>query len=331
MITKRSTRSGSVESNYTPTGLSTMRSDAKGTLLVREPTTVSSIFLTVVLFVCRKYMFLPTHRRLLVYLILLVASVVGDFVRFPKIYFAYSNTFLNQYLVKLGWFWTLLWTLSFLVATSKVFCLNSRSTTVTVHAVRMAVATFFWYFWTSSFNRIEDYYGRCAAGKTGLTRSACRSAGHPWKSFDVSGHVFILVYSTLVMISEARPIVGWDKIQDVLRNEENARKEGKKVATTFSSLGDEELQRLKAVYKRITPYVHVLFIVITVFVAVWELMLITTMMYFHTMPEKLLAGIVAMFTWFITYKLWFKSSFLPPLPGDGFFKYQALQKSEVGI
>jgi len=133
------------------------------------------------------------------------------------------------------------------------------------------------------------------------------------------------------MISEARPIVGWDKIQDVLRNEENARKEGKSVATTFSSLKEGELIEMKTVYKKMTPYVQVLFIVITIFVAIWELMLITTMMYFHTMPEKLLAGIVAMSTWFVTYRGWFSSSFLPPLPGDGFFKYQALQKSEVGI
>jgi len=134
------------------------------------------------------------------------------------------------------------------------------------------------------------------------------------------------------MISEARPIVGWDKIQDVLRTEENTRKDGKNTAaTTFSALSANELETLKDVYKRTTPYIQVLFIVITIFVAVWELMLITTMMYFHTMPEKLLAGVVAMLTWFVTYKLWFASTILPPLPGDGFFKYQALQKSEVHI
>lgn len=133
------------------------------------------------------------------------------------------------------------------------------------------------------------------------------------------------------MISEARPIVGWDKIQDVLRKEENMRKDGKKAATTFSSLSANELEVLKNVYKQMTPYIQVLFIVITIFVAIWELMLITTMMYFHTMPEKLLAGIVAMSTWFVTYKLWYTSFLLPPLPGDGFFKYQALQKSEVSI
>ncbi|XP_026822072.1 FIT family protein CG10671 [Rhopalosiphum maidis] len=328
MTTKRSTRSGSIESNYIPTGLA-MRSETKGTLLVREPTTVSSIFLTVLLFACRKYLFLSTHKRLFVYLVLLVASVVGDFIKFPKIYFANSDTFLNQYLVKLGWFWTLLWTLSFLITTSKVFCLNTRSS-ITVHASRLVIATFFWYFWTNAFNRLEDYYGKCSGGK-GLGRSSCKSAGHQWRSFDISGHVFILIYSTLVMISEARPIIGWDKIQDVLRNEENARKEGKSVATTFSNLKEDELQEMKTVYKQMTPFVQILFLVITIFVAVWELMLITTMMYFHTMPEKLLAGIVAMSTWFVTYRAWYSSSFLPPLPGDGFFKNQALQKSEIGI
>lgn len=323
MTTKRSTRAGSVESNYISSNLS-MRHETKGTQLVRDPTSVSSIFLTVFLFGCRKYLFFSTYRRLFVYLLLLVSSIVGDFVKFPKIYFANSNTFLNQYFVKLGWFWTLLWTLSFLIATSKVFCLNSRSR-ILKHASRLVVATFFWYFWTNSFNRIEEYYGKCS-GKA-QTRSLCKAAHHTWSPFDISGHVFILIYSILVMISEARPIIGWDKIQDVLRKEENSRKEGKTVATTFSNLNDHELQELKLVYKQMTPYIQVLFIILTIFVAIWELMLITTMMYFHTMPEKLLAGIVAMSTWYTTYELWYTSSFLPPLPGDGFFKYQALQKN----
>lgn len=331
MTSKRNTsRSGSIETNYIPTSLN-LRSEAKGTLSVRAPTTVSDIFLTVFLLVCRKYMFFSTHKRLMVYLILLVASVVGDFTKFPKIYFANSDTFLNRYLVKLGWFWTLLWTGSFLVATSKVFCLDSMPS-VLKHAYRLAVATFFWYFWTHGFNWLEEFYGKCSAvGKgVGQTRTACRSAGYAWKSFDVSGHVFILIYSTLVMISEARTIVGWDKIQDVLRKEEDARAEGRRLATTFSGLNDDDLQTLKTVYGRMTVYAQSLFIVITVFVAVWELMLITTMMYFHTMPEKLLAGLVAMGTWYFTYKIWYPSSLLPPLPGDGFFKYQALQNSEVG-
>lgn len=324
-------RAGSVETNFIPSSLN-LRSEAKGTQLVRDPTTVFDIFVTVFLFVCRKYLFFSTNKRLTVYLILLIASIVGDFMKFPKIYFANSSTFLNQYLVKFGWFWTLLWTTLFLVTTSKVFCLNSKQSALK-HASRLAVATFFWYSWTRGFSWLDEYYGKCSAsGKgVGYARVACRSAGYAWKSFDISGHVFILIYSTLVMISEARPIVGWDKIQDVLRVEENARTEGKRVATAFNNLNDNEMQMLKAVYGQMTPYVQVLFIVITLFVAIWELMLITTIMYFHTMPEKLLAGLIAMSTWFFTYRVWYSSFLLPPLPGHGFFKYQALQKSEVGI
>jgi hypothetical protein len=132
------------------------------------------------------------------------------------------------------------------------------------------------------------------------------------------------------MISEARPIIGWDKIQDVLRKEENARMNGKNATTPFSTLNENEISEFKTIYTQMTPFVQILFIVITIFVFIWELMLITTLMYFHSMPEKLLAGLVAMLTWFVTYKLWYASSFLPPLPGDGFFKYQALQNSEVG-
>jgi hypothetical protein len=36
------------------------------------------------------------------------------------------------------------------------------------------------------------------------TKRGCLKAGHFWNGFDISGHVFILIYSSLVLIEEAR-------------------------------------------------------------------------------------------------------------------------------
>ncbi|XP_050434560.1 acyl-coenzyme A diphosphatase FITM2 [Adelges cooleyi] len=323
-MASRRMRSSSIESNYLPSSSLNFRSGSKGTKLVREPTTIFDTLLTVILFGCRKYLFFSTQKRLFVYFVLLVSSIVGDYVNVPKIYFADSSTFLNQYFVKLGWFWTTLLTASFMVTTCKVFYTDSRQK-IAKHVSRLVVATFFWYFWTKMFNCLDDSYGTCS--EKGLKRIECRKAGKVWQSFDISGHVFILIYSILVMISEARPIIGWDKIQDAIIAEDNARQTGKKAKLNY--LNENDLNTLKIAYKQMTPYVKFVFIVIAIFVAIWELMLLTTMMYFHKMPEKLLAGLIAMLTWFLTYKLWYTSQFLPLLPGQGFFNYDALQKSDL--
>ncbi|XP_050543821.1 acyl-coenzyme A diphosphatase FITM2-like [Daktulosphaira vitifoliae] len=322
-MASRRMRSNSIETNYLPSGLN-LRSESKGTQLVREPTSVLDIFLTVFLYGCRKYLFFSTHKRLFIYFILLVSSIMGDYINVPKIYFANSGTFLNQYFVKLGWFWTILWTSLFLFTSSSVFCINSKGN-IMKHSSRLFIATFFWWFWTNGFNYFGQFYGSCT--EKGLSRNNCLSAGKIWQAFDISGHVFILIYSTLVMISEARPIIGWDKIHDVIIAENNARISGKKGKLNY--LNENELIELKSAYINMTPFIKLLFLIIALFVAIWELMLLTTMMYFHRMPEKLLAGFIAMFTWFLTYRLWYPSEFLPLLPGQGFFNYQALQRSEL--
>lgn len=56
------------------------------------------------------------------------------------------------------------------------------------------------------------------------TKRGCIKAGHFWSGFDISGHVFILIYSSLVLIEEARPIIGWDNIKEHLRIEDHYRK-----------------------------------------------------------------------------------------------------------
>lgn len=37
---------------------------------------------------------------------------------------------------------------------------------------------------------------------------------HFWNGFDISGHAFILIYSSLVLIEEAKPIIGWESIRE---------------------------------------------------------------------------------------------------------------------
>ena len=46
------------------------------------------------------------------------------------------------------------------------------------------------------------------------------------------------------------------------------------------------------------------------------------MLYYHRMIEKVISGIIAIVTWFITYRVWYPSSAMPDLPGKCSFNYQ---------
>ena len=77
-------------------------------------------------------------------------------------------------------------------------------------------------------------------------------------------------------------------------------------------------------YAKYTPYVRALFCSLAIFVCLWDLMLFTTILYFHIMIEKVVASCIAIMLWFVLYRGLYTTSWSPllRLPGfEGPFKY----------
>jgi hypothetical protein len=78
------------------------------------------------------------------------------------------------------------------------------------------------------------------------------------------------------------------------------------------------MRELQFNYKKYTPYIRGLFVAITIFQIMWDVMLVCTMLYYHVMIEKFLGGVLAILTWFFTYRMWYAHPKLyPKLPGQG--------------
>jgi Inositol phospholipid synthesis and fat-storage-inducing TM len=246
-----------------------------------------------------------------------------DFSPFPRTYFARSDNLFNVYFVKIGWFWTLLLSSPFLFFVNFTLCCGNLQKFFKHHVPRLVIATIFWYSWTSLFNVIENAYGRCNV-KAYETKRSCLKAGHFWSGFDISGHVFILIYSSLVLIEEARPIVGWDNIKEHLKVETHNRKmQDVHSLNPLRILDETEMSTLKKLYEKYTPTIKILFIGITVLQLLWDVMLVCTMLYYHRMVEKVIGGVIAIFTWYFTYHFWYPAkSVLPDGAGKGSFNYQ---------
>lgn len=164
------------------------------------------------------------------------------------------------------------------------------------------------------------------------TKRGCLKAGHFWSGFDISGHVFILIYSSLVLIEESRPIVGWDNIKEHLRLEDHNRKtqESSSSMNPLRNLNSEEISTLRQLYQKYTPIIKLLFVAITVLQLLWDVMLVCTMLYYHRMVEKVVGGVIAIITWYFTYHAWYPyKTILPDAAGKGTFNYQ--QKAVQGV
>ena len=88
--------------------------------------------------------------------------------------------------------------------------------------MRLVIATSVWYGFTGLFLIIEDNSGVCNATKF-LNKAECKDGGFRWKGLDISGHCFLLVWCNLIILEEAKCYLGWERIKDILRNEEHKR------------------------------------------------------------------------------------------------------------
>lgn len=312
--------------NFRPNSSENFKWETRGTKPLPEPASVQKVILMMILHVCRKIMFMDTRIKVGIYLAsLFVVSLLADVLPFPKTYFARKDNIFNVYFVKIAWGWTLIMSVPFVVLTSSTYCCGRRDK-ILKHLLRILIATFSWFLWVRFFSYIESTVGRCnAKGEKYQTKSVCLEKGLFWQGFDISGHVFILIYSSLVLIEEARAIIGWDGIEDMLRNEEYARASNIKETSNnpLRNLNSEDLEVLKLNYQRYSPFVRGLFIGMTALLILWDVMLVSTMLYFHSMVEKFISGCIAILMWFVTYNVWYTSpSFLPQMPGQGSFKYR---------
>lgn len=279
-----------------------------------EPTSVSQVLIMVGLHICRRVVLIQPSVKVPVYLgILLFGSVMCDFFPLPRTYLSRKDNVFNVYFVKFAWGWTLLTVGSFVAVSSWVYCCGDRAL-VKRHLSRLAVGTAAWFFTTNFFLVFESYTGYCSSDKHSA-RSSCLGNGHRWLGFDISGHAFLLIYCNLLIMEEAKSLCGWERIAEIIRNEKYVDE------SPLKGISEERLVVLRHSYHKLTPFVRLLFLAMTLLSVLWDVMLVCTVLYFHTMVQKALGGVIAILEWFVTYRVFYQLSWSPGLPGQGLFKY----------
>lgn len=152
----------------------------------------------------------------------------------------------------------------------------------------LVVATAFWYVCTETFFYIEDVTGACfetdavdVVNWEFTSKAGCRKAGFHWRGYDISGHSFILTYSSLFIVEETSPM-------DSLK------------MATMSALPRVVLA--------------VLYVSLNAVVVIWIWMFACTSVYFHDPSHKLLGTLCAVLGWYVTYRVWYLKPLSPGLP-----------------
>lgn len=184
--------------------------------------------------------------------------------------------------------------------------------------VRIIIGTIVWYCSVNSMVLIERSYGTCSTSIV-ITGTGAPSAsgsfiaasskgdclkreGH-WVGYDISGHIFILMFSVLLMIEETAIMDGWEPFGHHLNAQNQRFTRDLKIGT----------HRQFDTFRYYSTFIRANFILITLLILLWEFMLIQTALFYHTMVQKAISAIWATCAWFILYRVVYPSRFLKAL------------------
>ena len=239
----------------------------QGKLPVPEPAGFGKFFVVLLLFFSKRILIVDRRKQIGAYIcIVFVVSLFTDIFPFPKSYFSQKGNVFNRFIVKFGTAWTVALVTPFILSTSYVLTLGNRNAMVQ-HASRMLV---YFVTWLMSFAVIY------------------------WVENDfmvVSGHCFLLVFSSLTICEEAAVYSNWGKLYEAVRK------------------GDENIQRrlgnslteFQRHMKQWTPFAQFWFFTMAFLHIVFNMMLLSTCLYFHNLPEKVAGVLAGLISWSFCY------------------------------
>ncbi|MCJ8741882.1 hypothetical protein PDJAM_G00075850 [Pangasius djambal] len=227
--------------------------------------------------------FTRKYLPLFFFAVSLGGSLLKELEVVPSSYFSNSRNLLNVYFVKFSWGWNLVLLLPFIFLSNSY---NRNLIFVSKRLTALVVATAIWYFCTETFFYIENITGACyesdnmqMSQEVFSIKAECKNAGYFWDGFDISGHSFILSYSTLLIVEEMVPML------HLVQN-----------------------------YQNRSTILDALYLALNAIAVIWVWMFACTSVYFHNTIQKFLGTLFGVLGWYVTYKVWYLNPFSPGLP-----------------
>lgn len=287
---------------------------------VNHDVEIKRIIWSAVLWLCRNVIFPDVCVKLYLYgIVVILSSLVRSFNASPTSTFLQDKrNFLNVYFVKIGWAWLLAVCTPFVFLTNSFLRGNHQFDKLyigrgLISCVRLLVATVCWKVVTSVFVYAElSYGGHCLVEQNRMnatTRHECKQVEGSWVPFlDISGHVFLLTFCCLIMCEESKTFLDWMKMGGILthggttlRQQHVSGQNRENVDLALES--DAKTKHILASYQLLNPYVRVTYVAQAILTVVYEVMLVSTCLYFHTFVHKAVAYLFSVCCWYAIYKV----------------------------
>lgn len=226
----------------------------------------------------------PTIKAIFYWVIVVVGSLINDFHRPPESYFSDKENVFNVVFVKFAVVWAFAALTPFVILTSRMKS-QSNAMVLLKDLSRLVIVFAVWYVVTGVFDFVLEFTGVCEGSELFSTIKSCWAEGLIWKGYDLSGHCFLLIYLSLVMSEEIQ----------VIKHHMHS------------------LPR-KPRFRMDEALANFLFVCCCSLMLLWEVMLVCTSIYFHTVETKVIGTLAALASWVVTYKFWYEKGFSPGIP-----------------
>lgn len=199
------------------------------------------------------------NREMLInWILVLSGSYIYDKNLFPETFLADANNNINKIILKWTWGWTLIVVILKYIMGRPINKLNRIDW---IFFIEIILSSLIFKANIIAFELIDSATGRCNLTTTSirnLSKSSCLSHKYKWNHyFDISGHTFLLSYSSL-FVNHFNNVF-------LVSTDDSFKKYSSLISSFISSF--------------------------------WKIMLFVTAIYFHTTSEKILAVLLSFISW----------------------------------
>ena len=166
--------------------------------------------------------------------------------------------------------------------------------------LRVLIFAFINYCIGEEFNILGFFFGACNMYSYYINdKVQCISKGYQWTNLDISGHVFHILYSILVILEELSFLRNWKSIE--MKVYEPISEDDSYDENPITESSRERFKTFKKIFIRNRILLKASVVCLTIVVILLHLSVFITLIYFHTAFEKIVVTIIALIFWFVTY------------------------------
>lgn len=237
--------------------------------------------------------------------VLIILSIIFNWIEIPATYFSDSKNILNVFFMKYSYVYIIVFLLPFVTCLHLIYGFGNWRNVV-IPILRFFTCGIILCAMSTTFDISSYLFGVCSASEFNNEEFICRWYSYKWKAFDISGHIFHNIFGILIIIEEASYYKFWPLIELLMNTFDfSSCRDPRQVQNVqqflIAQVNNDNKIKLQKLFDYLSTFLKVNFCALAVLVILLHIANLLTVIYFHTVMETIMAVILALLAWILCY------------------------------